>query len=133
MSEEFIQYRFPCKTCLVQAACQDLDRIKSRELNENRPSLALPIFKDKSYHKGLLECILNLLKQIMDKVSRDGGLKDFDKQDADKLPMAYVHLLIDTSAILCHMVNSTSWREGELFEFDRIELKRRLTQLERWL
>jgi len=133
MSEEFIEYMFPCNECLVQAACKDNAKIKNTDINRHRPSLALPIFKDKSYHKGLLECMMNLQKRIMDKVSRDEGTEDFDKQDIDKIPMKYVHLLIDMSAILCHMVNSTSWREGELFEFDRIELKRRLTRLERWL
>jgi len=133
MTEEFIQYTLPCTTCIVQAACKDNDKIKQHDINLSRPSLSLPIFKDKSYHKGILECMLNLQKQIMDKVSRTEDIEDFNKQEVDKLPMQYIHILIDMSAILCHIVNSTSWREGELFEFDRYEIKRRLTRLSRWL
>jgi len=137
MSEEFIQYRFPCNTCLVQAACRDRDRmsIKDTKINHEISSLGVPLFKDKdkSWHKGLLECMLNLQKQIMDKVSRTEGKEDFNKQETDRLPMQYIYLMIDMSQILCHMANSTSWREGELFEFDRIEIKRRLTRLTRWL
>ena len=133
MSEEFIQYHFPCHTCIVQAACTDKARVKKqvKEIMNDVPSLGVPHFKDKSYHKGLLECLMNITKQVVDKVSRteEAG----QKQMKDKLPMQYVHLVIDMSDILCHMVNTTSWREGELFEFDRVELKRRLNHLKGWL
>jgi len=133
MSEEFIQFRFPCNECLVQAACKDRKRVKQqvKEIMQDVPSLGVPRFKNKSYYKGLIECLINIQKQVVDKVSRNKGADN--KQEQDNLPMQYVHLIISMSDILCHMINSTSWREGELFEFDRMEIKQRLTQLERWL
>ena len=51
----------------------------------------------------------------------------------DNLPMAYVNVLWAMAQIICHMVNSTSWEEGELFEFDQIEIKRRLSKLKGWI
>ncbi len=135
MSEEFIQYIFPCNTCLVQAACQDRKRAREsvKDLMHNVPSLGVPKFDNKSYHKGLIECIVNIQKQIIDRVDKTEDLDDFNKQTKDNLPMKYIHVMISMSNILCHMVNSTSWREGELFDFDRIEIKKRLSQLKGWL
>ena len=133
MSEEFIQYHFPCSVCLVQAACKDRKRVgeQVKEIMTGVPSLGVPRFKDKSYHKGFLECLMNIQKQIMDRVSRTEGPDN--KQERDQLPMQYVHIMISMTDILCHMINSTSWREGELFDFDRVEIKKRLSRLKGWL
>ena len=133
MSEEFIQYRFPCGECLVQAACKDRKRVRKevKNVRNDVASLGVPRFKDKSYHKGLLECLMNIQKDIINKVSRNEGTDNI--QVPDQLPMQYVHLMISMADILCHMINSTSWREGELFEFDRAEIKRRLSHLKGWL
>ncbi len=142
MSEEFIQYMFPCNECLVQAACKDHKhlkilkdekKIKIGDIRGNRPSLAVPIFdpNNKTYHKGLMECWANMGASLMNKVSK---IEDPVKhQKKDNLPMAYVHILQAMTQIMCHMVNSTSWEEGELHEFDRIEIKRRLSKLKGWI
>ncbi len=134
MSEEFIEYHFPCSVCIVQAACKDRQRIRGpiEKVETGVPSLGVPKFKKgKTYHKGILECLMNVQKRVMDKVSRTEGPNRV--QEKDKLPMQYLNVMIGVSEILCHMVNSTSWEEGELFEFDRIEIKRRLSKLEGWL
>ncbi len=136
MSEEFIQYHFPCGECLVQAACKDHKRIREevKKIMNDVPSLGVPKFeKDKSYHKGLLECLMNIQQQILNQVSRSENPDNNEQQVVDKLPMKYVHIMISMADILCHMVNTTSWREGELFDFDRVEIKKRLTQLKGWL
>jgi len=138
MSEEFIQYYFPCNECLVQAACKDRDNISSvknhiKGINHSLPSLGIPKFEEgKSYPKGLLECWANIVKDIMDRVSRE-DINNGRKTTKDQMPTQYVHVMIDVAAIMCYMVNSTSWREGELFDFDRDEIKRKLYHLERWL
>jgi len=142
MSEEFIQYVFPCVECLVQAACQDHDRlriikdrkeIQTRHIRSDRPSLAVPKFdlNDKTYHKGLIECWANMGASMMNKVSKEED--PIKHQKADNLPMPYVHILIAMTQIICHMVNSTSWEEGTLHEFDRIEIKARLSKLKGWI
>jgi len=47
----------------------------------------------------------------------------------------YRHFLIDYFAILQHIVNSTSWREGldEVAEFDKEEIKAKLKRAINWL
>lgn len=142
MSEEFIQYMFPCAECLVQAACEDYNmlrilddkkKINVRDIRNNRPSLAVPIFDQtkKSYHKGFMECWANIGASLMNKVDKTED--PVKHQKVDNLPMSYVHVLQAMTQIMCHMVNSTSWEEGELYEFDRIEIKRRLSKLKGWI
>ena len=138
MSEEFIQYMFPCSECLVQAACKehkhlrilkDKKKIKIRDIRSNRPSLAVPIFdpNNKTYHKGLMECWANMGASMMNRVSKEEG--PIKHQKLDNLPMSYVHILQAMAQIMCHMVNTTSWEEGKLYEFDQIEIKQRLSRL----
>ena len=135
MSEEFLQYMFPCNECLVQAACKDYDarRKQLKDIREDRPSLAVPIFDQtkKSYHKGLMECWANMGASLMGKVSKTED--PIKHQKLDNLPMSYVHVLWAMAQIMCHIVNTTSWEEGELYEFDRTEIKQRLSKLKGWL
>ncbi len=135
MSEEFIQFYFPCNICLVQAACKDRENVKERVkgINNQVPSLGIPNFEEgKSYHKGLLECWANVGRDIMDRLSRS-ELNDGSQTTRDQIPTQYVHVMIDIAEILCYMINSTSWSEGKLFDFDRDEIKRKLSHLKRWI
>ncbi len=135
MSEEFIQYMFPCNECIVQAACKDYDgrRKQLKNIRGGRPSLAVPAFDEtkKSYHKGLMECWANMGQSMMSKVSKTE--EPLKHQKIDNLPIEYVHILLGIAQIMCHIVNTTSWEEGELYEFDRIEIKNRLSKLKGWL
>ena len=135
MSEKFYQYYFPCVECIVRPICKDKRQMmEDVKVNGSVPSLGVPIwdFNVKSYHKGLIECTINILKDIMNKVSRTEP-EDRKDYELDNLPMEYVHLLIDMADLTCHMINSTSWREGELQNFDRFELKSRVDKLGYWL
>ncbi len=135
MSEKFYQYYFPCVECIVRPICKDKERMmEDIKIRGDVPSLGIPRwdYEKKSYHKGLLECTVNILRDITDKVSRTEP-KDRAAMEQDNIPMAYVHTLIDMADMMCHMINSTSWRKGELQEFDRIELKSRADKLGYWL
>ena len=135
MSENFIQYTFPCKECIVQSICKDgeqaIENIKHGLID--RPSLAVPRFKDpdKSYHKGLIECWANIGIQII-----NGMMKSEDsngKEVHNNIPYRYVCAIQQMTNIMGYMVNSTSWEKGETFEFDRTELARRLKHVKGWL
>jgi len=95
--------------------------------------LVVPIFgsKVKSYHKGLIECWTNMGQSMMEKV--DKTEVPGKHQKVDNLPIVYVHILCAMAQIMCHMVNSTSWEEGTLHEFDRIEIKARLSKMKGWI
>ena len=98
------------------------------------PSLGVPIwnYSEKSYHKGLLECTVNILKNITDKINKSEP-ENTPAAQRDNIPMEYVHLFIDIANTMCHIIHSTSWREGELQEFDRAEIEKRLKQLTGWM
>jgi len=128
-SENFIQYRFPCDTCLVQAACQDRERAKEavKELHPHSHSMALPKFEGKSYYKALIECMMNLQGEIMNKVSKLEGPDG--NQEEDNLPIKYVHILHTMSQISRYIINSTSWKDGKLHSFDEFEVGSKLKRL----
>ena len=135
MSEKFHQYYFPCAECIVRAICKDKERMMEQiKVRGDVPSLGVPIwdYQDKSYHKGLLECTINILKDITDKLSKVEP-ENRKTMEQDNIPMQYVHTLIDMADVMCHMINSTSWREAELKGFDAIELKRRLDKISHWM
>ena len=135
MTEKFHQYYFPCGECIVRAICQDKARIMEQiKIRGDVPSLGVPIwdYQEKSYHKGLFECLVNILKQITDKVNKSEP-EHTPAAQRDNIPMKYVHLLIDMSNIMCHIIHSTSWEIGELQEFDRFEIERRLKMLPGWV
>ena len=135
MSEKFYQFYFPCVECIVRPICKDKERMMEQvKVRGNVPSLGVPIwdYKEKSYHKGLLECVINILKDLTDKVSRTEP-EHRPKAERDNIPMQYVHLLIAMADIMCHMINTTSWSEGTLHGFDKIELNQRLSRLPGWL
>jgi len=135
MSEKFYEYYFPCVECIVRPICKDKERMMEQiKVRGDVPSLGVPIwsYEEKSYHKGLLECIFNILKRVSDKISRTEPEHRANREQ-DKIPMQYVHLIIDVADLMCHMIHTTSWDVGDLKEFDRIELKRRVDKLQHWL
>jgi len=129
MSNQFIQFEFPCTDCLVNAACKDKRNDSFKENNkdvefERSTCLAIPK-KDasKSYHKVLLECAVNMCCDIRNSIDK---LDEQGHQKKDNLPFQYVMLFCFTIDVLGHMVNTTSWEKGKLYDFDRLELKRKL-------
>jgi len=135
MSEKFYEYYFPCVECIVRPICKDKERMMEQiKVRGDVPSLGVPLwsYEEKSYHKGLLECIVNILKRVTDKISRTEP-ENRAKREQDNIPMEYIHTLIDMADVMCHMIHTTSWDIGTLKEFDRLELHTRLKRLNRWL
>jgi len=134
MSEKFYQFYFPCVECLVRPICKDKEKMMEQvKVKGTVPSLGVPIwdYNEKSYHKGLLECAVNIIKNITDKINKSEP-EHTPAAQRDNIPMEYVHLFIDMADIMCHIIHTTSWREGELQEFDRFEIERRLQRLPNW-
>jgi len=134
MSKEFIQFIFPCKECLVRAACKEKpDNVAEKKVlfndNSNPRCLAVPKLPlDVTYHKGILECWAVLGSQLMSALQKSEDPKT-QKETHNNIPMQYVHLMGKMSYLLCWIVNSTSWDLGELQEFDRFEIDLRIKNL----
>jgi len=127
MSQEFVQFTFPCSDCIVRAACKDQERLTVKDLYNTKSAKCLTIPKledDKSYHKVLMECMANLFKDIMGSVQKDEDPIGVNKEN--KLPYRYVTLFYQMACAMQYMVNSTSWKIGELKDFDRDEINRKL-------
>lgn len=138
MSEEFTQFKFPCKICLVKACCQDYDKLDEEKkhvlsqrfhdqclavpLPQMKPSTVIP---EKSYHKMLMECWANLGVQICSATQKQyqDGLEKNNTINEDLF-----RAICFTADFLQWMVNSTSWsmpHEG-LQKFDSFELDRKI-------
>lgn len=125
MSDEFIQFTFPCGECIVRAACKDKPTAKEDLYGPaGKLCLALPKIKDKSYHKMLIECWANLGFNLLNHVSKlelpIGVNKD------NQVPSSYIRAMHQMTKAIGYMVNSTSWREGKLLPFDKMELDEKL-------
>ena len=124
MSDEFIQFNFPCTDCIVRAACKNKPNKKDLYRGGSIPCLALPNVKDKSYHKMLIECWANLGCSILNHVSKlelpIGVNKD------NQVPASYIRAMHQMTKAIGYMVNSTSWREGQLLPFDKMEIDEKL-------
>jgi len=133
MSEQFIEFVFPCKDCIVRACCKEkVDNEGKKSVlfhNKNPRCLAVPKLPlDVTYHKGLLECWANLGARLVNSMQKSEDPKTLSETH-NNIPMQYVQLMGKLSYILCHMVNTTSWNLGELKEFDQIEIRHRIRSL----
>lgn len=126
-SEKFYQLPFPCKSCLVQACCMRGETL-SRLHFENSTTLAVPKVDGKSYHKALIECWANLGFDIF--IGTD-YIKSFSGNVVLKhnIPVKIFSLMKDLSYLVQYMVNSTSWRNGKLEDFDIKEINEKLEVL----
>jgi hypothetical protein len=132
-SEEFIQINnIPCKECLVQSMCRDkkyIDREMERyKLFEFLLALRRWDESKKVYRKGLIEAWANLGWTIF----RNLRTSEFSELPGKVAPV-YLDLLIELSALIQWIINSSSWREGEKFDFDITEIKNRLEKSKFWV
>ena len=135
MSLNFIQFTIPCETCLVQSMCEQKANVKEMKLNKySKTCLGVPDWdmNEKVYMKGLIECWVNIgwsliTKAISEKTERPGIKKSVN------MPYQYIDMLIDIIGTLQWIVNSTSWDEGELYDFDAFEVKYKLKNVSNWL
>jgi len=132
-SSEFIDFIFPCKACLVRAACKDKVNEMKKALYGKRAARCLTVPYDKvdeknTHHKMLLECWANLGPKIINHTYI--MISDIDSRETENnLPGQYIFLMRDLMGILQWMVNSTSWDLGVLQEFDKFEIKTKLKGL----
>jgi hypothetical protein len=127
MSAEFIQFIFPCKDCLVRAACKEKPKNNESIIHlydvDAARCLTLPKFPSKvAYTKGLLECWANIGVGIINRMQKTEDPQTCSETN-NKIPMQYVMLMGQMSYLLQWMINSTSWERGELQDFDRQEIR----------
>jgi hypothetical protein len=124
MSQEFIQFGFPCTECLVAAACKDRKNIRNKDILDKQGGircLALPVYdvETSSHSKSLLECVANVIWNTACQLNQDRK---------HKIPEQYRHFLIEYLGIFQYILNTTSWRENlnPVEEFDKFEIKRKM-------
>lgn len=132
MSERFVQINIPCNDCLVSPVCQDkktIDHTLSKyELFNFMLSLRKWDESQKCYRKGLMEAWVNNGADIM----RSMSTSEFNDLPNHAVP-EYLNALIEIVNTLEWMVNSTSWREGKMYDFDKTEFKNKLKQALAWV
>lgn len=127
-SEDFVQFNFPCKDCMVLACCREApkDNKKIEHLYDklNTRCLAVPKFSSdiKSYSKGLIECWANLGVGIINSMQKSEDPQTCTEIN-NNIPMQYVQLLGKMSYLIQWIINSTSWEKGQLQEFDAFEIR----------
>ena len=132
MSQNFIEFTFPCKECLVAAACRERKTIKTKDLVDAMTGsgircLALPMYDDRSsYQKNFIECVANIAWRVTNQLNEDRNMK---------IPEQYRHFLIEYLGVFQYIINTTSWRENlkEVASFDKNEIKRKLKTAAVWL
>lgn len=133
LSNEFYQFNFPCKSCVISAVCKEKpDNAKEIILEYPDPVVCLTFPKTdlskKTYHKMLVECWANLGPKILNNVTKQSSV-DYKKEINNNIPRDYLYLMGYMAGILAHMVNTTSWDIGETEPFDHDEINRRLKNL----
>lgn len=130
MSKEFVEFTFPCTACLVQAACQEKPTEKADlyDSSKNCRCLTLPTLeKGMTYHKMMIECYSNFGPQLMNHIQKSYSPSGVETHN--NIPVGYVQMMVQMTAIMQYMVNSTSWAEGDLKPFDKHEINLKLKGL----
>ena len=138
MSEEFLQFRMPCETCIVKAMCKDKHYKSDIKLNKSTGyCLGLPDWdaKEKIYIKGLMECWINVGVDISQQLMRikSDNKKITDDRKHTSIPDQYLDFLFVVINSIQWVIHSTSWNKGELYEFDSFEIKEKLKYITYWL
>ena len=132
MSKKFIEFRFPCGECLVQAACKEKAIGKIDELlrHNDLPCLTIPRYNPNeiAYHKVLLECWANMGRDVIGHMSKMEE-PETKTEKVNNIPMQYFTVISRIVGVLTYMVNSKSWVEGQLYSFDYYEIKSKLSRI----
>jgi len=133
MSEDFIQFTFPCKDCVVAAICKEKPKNAKELILEHGHAvrcLTIPKFDDplKSYHKGLLECWANIGHDILYTLEKQTS-ENLKTEKRNKIPRDFLYFMTHVSDILQWMVNSYSWKSGRSEDFDIKEINMKLKSL----
>jgi len=126
MSSDFVEFNFPCKDCLVRAACKDKPKNETiRHLYDahNPRCLAVPnLPPDVTYTKCLIECWVNIGTRIINGMQKTEEPKTC-RETCNNIPMQYVMMLGHMANLMQWMINSTSWEKGTLHDFDAREIR----------
>ena len=82
----------------------------------------------KVYRKGLIEAWANLGWDIFQNMRTS----EFNELPPEVAPV-YLDVLIELSALIQWIINSSSWREGQKFDFDISEIKHKLKLANNWV
>jgi len=125
MSSDFVEFIFPCKDCIVTAACKNKPENEAiKHLYDSNPRcLAVPVLPpDVTYMKVLIECWVNIGTRILNNMSKSEDPKTC-RETNNNIPMQYVMMMGQMANLLQWMVNSTSWEKGILHDFDAREIR----------
>lgn len=100
--------------------------IEPRHLKGLSSKVVMGFKYENNFATEVVECAVNLLASTTSKLS-NGRISYDSRKTKDGLDVEMVYALKIVSETLVHMINSTSWRSGELHYFDIIELSNRLT------
>jgi hypothetical protein len=84
---------------------------------------------DKEYLKGLAECCVNLLSDIMNRMDKT-TIEYNGRKTGDGMDVEYTHLVRMISNLMQWIVNSHSWREADFTNFDSKEIEMKLDYLQ---
>ena len=132
MSEKFLQINIPCKDCLVAPACEDKKRIDQKVEPHDLFNFMLTLRRwdesQKCYRKGLIEAWVNMGKDIFSGMKTD----EFNNLPGNAIP-EYLNVLIELTNTMQWMINSKSWRDGAMHDFDKIDCHDKLKQAIGWI
>ena len=131
-SEQFLQIAIPCKECIVSPICEDKKIIDKQVGQKDLYQFMLTLRKwdesQKCYRKGLIEAWVNMGGDLFQSM-RTSEFNDLP----DHAVPEYLNALIEITNSLQWMINSISWREGEMHDFDKAEFKKKLQQAVAWI
>lgn len=126
-TENFEVVPFPCTECLVQAACTDKPKT-SKDIYSI--CLLIPKWDEscKIYRKGLIECWVNMGLTILQN-QRDFTHEGMPQESSPTFNEA----LFEIVQLLQYIINSTSWRMGERYDFDIEEMQTQVRKISHWI
>lgn len=139
MTEKYIQLYLPCKECLVSPICSDkknFDQHKKKikgELFDFMLGLKRWDHSQKTYHKGLIEAWIDMEWNLVSNCSNSDYYRPQESSAIKNTGPEYIHVLIELANTLQWMINSESWRTGEIQDFDKTELALKLKQAIGWI
>jgi hypothetical protein len=139
MSNKFITIKFEPKNDL------DLSRVKRfsgecdlvaytdkeesfGKLFSNKMFLGYNAVNRADYIKGLIECLVNQLNDVV--TGADNNTVEYNsRKTKDGIDIELLNLLKINSQLLTYLINSTSWRDSDFRYFDSIEFQTRYEYL----
>jgi hypothetical protein len=121
MSEKFIEVFFPCEECLIKAICSDYKYLHNKDDIIASPWLMVfPKPTEKSPRKLAFECCFNFINRIVSYTESKDDVVSID-------------FIIEIGNLLEYLINSRSWKDNVMYDFDRLEISSRLRRCMNWM